>query len=257
MSEIASEVRGRGGRRPEVTDEQILDAVRRLKDANAPVNGWSLRRMIGRGGPDYLDTRASQLADADRQNSQDETANDHLLPPGLGELTDQAIASVATHVRGALLAGFRQIQADLHAKFQSEFDQLRVERAEHAQKLLDAGDALERADAERTEWESRIAALSQAATDAAREAAVAAAGIKRAEGEAAHLRSELHEATHKRLTAAQAEAEARTELKAARAEIEQLRQERAESARRIEELASRAGAGDAAPAVRSSRKTAR
>lgn len=255
MSEISNEARGRGGRRPEVTDDQILDAVRRLKDANTPIHGWSLRRMIGRGGPDYLGTRAAQLAEADKQHRDDGTAYDHLLPPVLVELTEQATASVAAHVRGALLAAFRQIQADLHAKFQAEFDQLRGERAEHAQKLSDADEALERADADRAELEARIAELSQAAAEASREAAVAAAGTQRAESEAARVRQELHEATQGRLTAAQAEVEARTELRAARAEIEQLRQERAENNRRLEDLVSRAGAGDAAaPAARPRRK---
>lgn len=46
----------KSGRKPEVTLEQVVKASERLKQQNRKVTGWTIRDVIGSGGPNYLES---------------------------------------------------------------------------------------------------------------------------------------------------------------------------------------------------------
>lgn len=76
---------GKPGRKPQISNEQILEAAATLQSQGRDITGWALRDVIGSGGPKYMirvweEYRASQ---GDIVQTEEIPAEQHILPPEL------------------------------------------------------------------------------------------------------------------------------------------------------------------------------
>lgn len=195
----------RTGRRPEVSDQQIIEAGQRIRAAGRPVTGFSLRLAIGKGSQGRLmsvwEAWASQQEATVPANDAADTVEPAVLPPGLAEAWDSARGQMVSQLDGLVFATVRRIETDLKARYKADFDRLTSERAAMEEQLQAAAKALEIADldnqaaqAEISELESKLnttreqlAAAQQRAdsveAQAARDRAEAQAAIEALEGQ--------------------------------------------------------------------------
>jgi hypothetical protein len=75
----------KSGRKPEVTLEQVVKASERLKQQNRKVTGWTIRDVIGSGGPNYLEGlwEQYQTDNGIKECSVESNCEEHILPAEL------------------------------------------------------------------------------------------------------------------------------------------------------------------------------
>lgn len=133
---------------PVVSDQEVVDAARSLAAEGRAVNGFSLRRAIGRGDPGRLGSvweTARQQADAPAVA---EVAPVVVLPQSVAELAGQARQAVSDKVAelaGALWAAAERVASE---RVRAEVDVARVQIAECRRELEEARSAVVEADAD-------------------------------------------------------------------------------------------------------------
>ena len=75
----------KSGRKPQVTLEQVVKASERLKQQNRKVTGWTIRDVIGSGGPNYLEGlwEQYQTDNGIKEHSVENNYEEHILPAEL------------------------------------------------------------------------------------------------------------------------------------------------------------------------------
>lgn len=90
----------KSGRKPEVTVEQVIEASEILMQQNRKVTGWTLREVIGSGGPNYLLRvwEQYQLDNGVDSTTDEITVVDHVLPPELEEKIHILIGDISHQI---------------------------------------------------------------------------------------------------------------------------------------------------------------
>ncbi|WP_424138812.1 hypothetical protein [Roseomonas chloroacetimidivorans] len=231
------------GRRAEVSEVEIIEAGQKLLDAGKPVNGWSLRRMVGdRGRPARLDAVWAKHAETQRHAApQDAGEAEVTLPPGVAEMAAQLQEALSANVNGLIVQTFRYVENDLKKRYHEDFERLTKERAENKAKLKEAEDSIEATDAATRTLEQQVADLRDNLTAAGRENAALQSDIRKLEtdrrtltGEVSALKAQLSGFERAVQEAQQAAAVAAVRTQNAEEEAARLRQQLQDAAVKAE-----------------------
>lgn len=162
-----------------VEDNEVIAAGRALAAEGRTVNGWSLRRALGRGDPARLLMVWQQQAH--RQPSPVKEVEAGPLPPVLAEASQRARAEVGDVVGRCVAEAWQAAERLAAERAHGEAEAARAEVADLRRQLDEAHGVLAEADRRVTEAEARASAGEEAAgrlavVEAERDAARAEAG---------------------------------------------------------------------------------
>jgi len=131
----------------EVPTEQIIVAGEALLAAGKAVNGFSLRKAVGRGGPDYLNRiwTEAQMKQAE-QAPEVEARPVSPLPPALADHRETLATQITAFVDGVVLSSWRTADDIAQRRTSEEREQARKAIASAEQEIADAKTAIEDAD---------------------------------------------------------------------------------------------------------------
>lgn len=183
-----------------VTDEEVWDAGRALAAEGKAVNGWALRRVIGRGDPNRLhwvwrDRERRQAGEGGGAAVQQPVV--HPLPPVAAEQVSQMQAAIAGQVE-ALASGFWHAAERLAAeRLQGEAEAARAEASALRVQLDEAEAVLVAADEARAEAVEQVEAMAVRLQRAEQELGLTQREAERAAGVAAALLAESRAETER------------------------------------------------------------
>ena len=153
-----------------VTDDEITEAARGLATSGRAVNGWSLRRVIGRGDPERLAAVWEAARRADTAPA--ESAVPVVLPPVLSDLVASMVAGTASQLGDFAARVWVAAERLAAERAGGEAEAARAEAADLRHQLDEARDIIRAAD-ERAEAAEAQAVDATAAAAEVREAAAA------------------------------------------------------------------------------------
>lgn len=166
-----------------VTDDEIETAGRGLAAAGRAVNGWSLRRVIGRGDPNRLNAIWEERQRAAPQPASVAAELTRPLPPVVAERVTAFQERLGGHVSDMANGLWHAAERIAFERFHGEAEAARAELAAVRAQLDEAGAVVSAADQARAdavaradEMEDRLVAASEE-LDAARARAVASEAV--------------------------------------------------------------------------------
>lgn len=142
-------------RQPEIPDEEIIDAGRRLLAVGRQVNGWALRMACGgRGKSDRL---LQVWREHETSTKVEEAAIE--VPDPVAEAIGAAKGEVAGLLDRLLPTIYAAAEGVVDARRLGEFDAVRRQLAWAEQQAKDVATAIEQADAEISRWREEAAQL--------------------------------------------------------------------------------------------------
>jgi hypothetical protein len=130
-----------------VTDNEIIEAGKRLEQKKSTVNGWSLRKEIGSGKPDRLEKVWLDYKNINsNQNSEAEVNETHILPRLIEESLNAFIDKLSTDARAIITTSDAKANEIADEKAKSVYKILEEEKHNLSEQLLIATNLLDEAD---------------------------------------------------------------------------------------------------------------
>lgn len=126
------------GRKPSVTLEQVVEAAKELQSQNRAIIGWSLRSVLGEGGPKYLinlweDYANSQGMYSDKES--DSSIDDHVLTPELEAKVNLMLGNISQQLNSFALESDHLANHMAQKKAKTAYESLMLENNQLKEEL--------------------------------------------------------------------------------------------------------------------------